>query len=47
MNKWKYDTKEIEDFTEFVVGACWVALICFVVAGVGLMAIKALGLYFV
>lgn len=43
MDRWKYNTKEIEDFVNFVVGFAWVTMIMFVGVGVGLMALKALG----
>jgi hypothetical protein len=43
MNKWKYDTREWEDFADFMVGTAWVMLLVFVGAGLAVMTMQALG----
>jgi hypothetical protein len=47
MNKWKYDTKEWEDFANFVVGVSLIMCGVFVVMGLVFMLLKKLGILFV
>lgn len=47
MNKWKYDTKEWEDFANFVVGLSLAMCAIFVVTGLVFMLLNKLGILFV
>jgi hypothetical protein len=44
MNKWKYDTKEWEDFADFAIGMAWVMLVVFVGSGLAAMVLYKLGI---
>ena len=47
MDKWKYDTREWEDFANFVVGLSLAMCAVFVVTGLVLMVLYKLGILFV
>ena len=44
MDKWKYDTKEWEDFADFIVGLSFVMCGVFVASGLALMVLYKLGI---
>jgi hypothetical protein len=44
MNKWKYDTREWEDFANFAVGISLIMCGVFVLLGIAFMAFEALGI---
>lgn len=46
-DKWKYDTREWEDFANFIVGVSLVMCGVFVVTGLVLMLLYKLGILFV
>ena len=44
MSKWEYDTREWEDFVDFVLGLAWVMLFIFVGSGLALFVLYQLGI---
>jgi hypothetical protein len=47
MSKWEYDTREWEDFANFVVGLSLAVFAIFVVTGLVLVVLYKLGILFV